>query len=737
MKTRHYAIRSAFLIALFQCAQVASAQSLSLVHQWEIVPTGISEDGNVLVGHYNSARSAFRWTVSGGMVTLTPPAPNTLAYAMGVSLDGSVVAGHTSQENLVTTRGMRWTQAGGMVAFGPQLNQQFMSVDGVDGSGQTVFGTLANPQNGGVHHGYTWNLSQPNPVFLPILPGGFEARVVAMAPNVAQSKVGNEYYSPPQQPIFIRPLLWENNNTLYPLPTVWQGSNTVTCISDDGAIMYGFNNYDQTHTQPIGWRREGSTLINFWYLGFPYLGNRTHASIADCTAAGTLFDGSVIVGVQYSQIGVDDVAYMFGYSSGGTNDLNVWLPTVGVAIPPGVTLRDARGISQDGTAIFGKASTPSGTAAYVARGIPCLNIPKLPFESNGYSACQGQTAQLTLASTFPYIGTVYYQWYKDNQPISDGLTPNGGIYFGTQSSTLTVQNAMPGDSGSYYVQAYNACGQDMSVAQSLTVHGYPLAAAPAPPEVCPGGTVSIGMFTSNVTSFLWEYYHSPLSMWFALSDGPFFDFTSGFSANISGATTDTLTLSNTYLGYPTPIRFSGGNPCQIMAPIETVLNYPALPTITDQPVTTSCCKGQPSSFTVGANSQLPLTYQWQLYHTGLLQWINLNDGFYVGGATGFSGTIAGSLTPTLTFTTATIGTVAPNQPFRCIVSHGCGSVTSQVANLYICPGDVNCDGSVDFFDYLDFVDAFSNTDPIGDFNEDGFIDFFDYLDFVDAFSLGC
>lgn len=55
----------------------------------------------------------------------------------------------------------------------------------------------------------------------------------------------------------------------------------------------------------------------------------------------------------------------------------------------------------------------------------------------------------------------------------------------------------------------------------------------------------------------------------------------------------------------------------------------------------------------------------------------------------------------------------------------------------ICPADFNQDGSVDFFDYLDFVDAFSSGDSAADFNADASIDFFDYLDFVDAFSAGC
>ncbi len=54
-----------------------------------------------------------------------------------------------------------------------------------------------------------------------------------------------------------------------------------------------------------------------------------------------------------------------------------------------------------------------------------------------------------------------------------------------------------------------------------------------------------------------------------------------------------------------------------------------------------------------------------------------------------------------------------------------------------CPADFNQDGLSDFFDYLDFVDAFSSESTTADFNGDSVIDFFDYLDFVDAFSIGC
>ncbi len=54
-----------------------------------------------------------------------------------------------------------------------------------------------------------------------------------------------------------------------------------------------------------------------------------------------------------------------------------------------------------------------------------------------------------------------------------------------------------------------------------------------------------------------------------------------------------------------------------------------------------------------------------------------------------------------------------------------------------CPADFNNDGTSDFFDYLDFVQAFSSNESAADFNHDAIIDFFDYLDFVAVFSIGC
>lgn len=67
-----------------------------------------------------------------------------------------------------------------------------------------------------------------------------------------------------------------------------------------------------------------------------------------------------------------------------------------------------------------------------------------------------------------------------------------------------------------------------------------------------------------------------------------------------------------------------------------------------------------------------------------------------------------------------------------------GPSTTYVLDLGTpCIADFNQDGTVDFFDYLDFAQEFSTGNPAADVNGDQVVDFFDYLDFVQLFAAGC
>ena len=54
-----------------------------------------------------------------------------------------------------------------------------------------------------------------------------------------------------------------------------------------------------------------------------------------------------------------------------------------------------------------------------------------------------------------------------------------------------------------------------------------------------------------------------------------------------------------------------------------------------------------------------------------------------------------------------------------------------------CRADMNGDGSLDIFDFLEFQNAFASGDPRADFDGDGQLTIFDFLAFQNAFAQGC
>ena len=102
----------------------------------------------------------------------------------------------------------------------------------------------------------------------------------------------------------------------------------------------------------------------------------------------------------------------------------------------------------------------------------------------------------------------------------------------------------------------------------------------------------------------------------------------------------------------------------------------------------------------------------------------------------YSGSCGGALVGT--GTPLTISAPTTSTTYFASWENQCGVSTCASAAVTVLPlvADFNHDGLVDFFDYLDFVDAYSAGLASADFNADLSIDFFDYLDFVNAYSIG-
>ena len=155
----------------------------------------------------------------------------------------------------------------------------------------------------------------------------------------------------------------------------------------------------------------------------------------------------------------------------------------------------------------------------------------------------------------------------------------------------------------------------------------------------------------------------------------------------------------------------------------TLIATPNCVSICTQPVPVRTCPGVTVRLTAEHAGIGPFTYQWYRGNSALSDRTN-----------GWGSVIRGATTPTLSISNIKIIDMAE---YRLTVTNSCGSVSTQPTLVQVCLPDFNCDGIVDFFDYLDFVDAFSHAALAADFNEDGVIDFFDYLDFLSAYTEGC
>jgi hypothetical protein len=157
-----------------------------------------------------------------------------------------------------------------------------------------------------------------------------------------------------------------------------------------------------------------------------------------------------------------------------------------------------------------------------------------------------------------------------------------------------------------------------------------------------------------------------------------------------------------------PIRYINGYPHADIQPRDVL----------------TCSGGDPEFFLGVTNTLAPPTYRWSK------DGVELSDG-----PTGHGSVISGSSSPLLRVESAR---AQDEGEYTCRAVNGtCGEVASAPARLTVCVAEFDCNGSLDFFDYLDFISAWSAMDPRADITGDGQVDFFDYLAFVEAFGGGC
>jgi len=122
-----------------------------------------------------------------------------------------------------------------------------------------------------------------------------------------------------------------------------------------------------------------------------------------------------------------------------------------------------------------------------------------------------------------------YQWQKDGTDVT-----NGGTITGADTANLTISSAELTNSGDYTVIVSNTSGSTTSQVAVVTVQDIFISDQPSDLRVEAGSTVVFGVTASSASTLGYQWKYASGGTTNNLSDG----------ADISGTTTDTLTLSN-------------------------------------------------------------------------------------------------------------------------------------------------------------------------------------------------
>jgi probable HAF family extracellular repeat protein len=315
--------------------------------------TDLSADGSVAVGITNGA--AWRWTVDGGLQTLTP-ANSRYTFGAAVSADGTTVVSELLNPDSGYGEAARWTAATdwqflGGLPEGGEIDTQLSTAYGVSGDGSVVVGLAWLPN--GRAEAFQWTDAGG----MVGLIGGLPTQSSRASKISADGSTIVGWYS--SQSFSRRPTRWINGGDT----DLFLGDvlGEATAANSDGSFIVG------------GAITNGaSTRTAFLYSdssGWTDLGVLNPSDMYSQSFANGVSDGGTVVGWSGDPLGLGDRLTGFVWTSdSGMVSANDYLAAYGVDVPSNYLISTVSCISADGTVLGGQAMDTNafGNVAWVA-----------------------------------------------------------------------------------------------------------------------------------------------------------------------------------------------------------------------------------------------------------------------------------------------------------------------------------------------------------------------------------
>ncbi len=278
---------------------------------------GISFNGQHIVGFISAGNTPFRWTLAGGFTALNLLPGGTTAFANSTSSNSSASAGYGGSTS--GNRAIRWNSVGTPLSLGILTGATSTSTStpgsyafGISADGSAVVGTADWAP--GVSYAFRWNMPFGPMISLGTLPGGYNARAVA--------------------------------------------------ISTNNSTIVGYSDTTGSSGNPRAFRLKAPLPMQ--NLGV-IAGSGTNSIIYAAAVSG---NGSRVVGRSYDSTFGNRAFLWMG--STGMLDLRAHITSLGGNVT-GWTFEEANGISSDGTAISGSGTFNGQARAFLIKGLPCLD----------------------------------------------------------------------------------------------------------------------------------------------------------------------------------------------------------------------------------------------------------------------------------------------------------------------------------------------------------------------------
>lgn len=153
--------------------------------------------------------------------------------------------------------------------------------------------------------------------------------------------------------------------------------------------------------------------------------------------------------------------------------------------------------SMDGNLYRCIISNPCGADTSAVVSLTVVALPVITTNVIQQTTCEGSSVQFSISATGDNIG---FQWYENNNPVSDG-----GIYSGAGTSILTLSNVASStfSVNTYYCFVFNTCSNLFSDTVGMTIHALPMINTSSTSSlICSGETTTLT--ASGATSYTWS-----------------------------------------------------------------------------------------------------------------------------------------------------------------------------------------------------------------------------------------